>query len=147
MKKGQKNKFSRGNFFPKNRKGENLLTENIIFIILNLIFFTILILFIFNQANSAALKEEEMAKQAALLIDSAKPGMILRMNVEDALSKASDAKYSQKILFASGNAVTAKLRSNGGYSYSFFNNVDVSIFPDTSSNPVKDYIIVVNNYK
>lgn len=130
-----------------NRRGDNLLTENIIFIILNLVFFTILILFVFNQSDSAALREEETAKQISLLIDSAKPGMILRINAEELLNKAADNKYSQKIIFSSGNSVTVKLRDNGGYSYSFFNDVDVSIFPDTSSNPVKDYIIVVNNYK
>ena len=147
MNKRQKNKSFCSNFFPKNRRGDNLLTENIIFIILTLVFFTILILFVFNQSNSAALKEEETAKQIALLIDAAKPGMIIRMNVEELLDKASENKYSKSIIFANGNFVTVKLRDNGGYSYSFFNDVDVSIFPDTSSNPLKDYIIVINNYK
>jgi len=46
------------------------------------------------------------------------------------------------------NVVTVKLREKGGYSYSFFNDVDVSVYPDTT-NPedITDYVIKINNYK
>jgi hypothetical protein len=134
-------------FFAWRKRGSNLLTENVIFIILNLVFFAIIIGFIFSKTGSSALMEEKMAKQAALIIDSAKPVTVIKMNVEDALATAKKEKYTGNIILSQGNTVTVKLRDNGGYSYSFFNNVNVSIFPDSSQGDVKDYIIVINNYK
>lgn len=133
-------------------KRGDILIENIIFIILNLIFFTILILFIFSRTGSAALLEEEYAKQIALIIDAAKPGtivdikpgMIIHMNMEELIDKAEKEGFEGNIVSITGNLVTVKLRSKGGYSYSFFNDVDVFVFPDTSSKPIKEYIITIN---
>jgi len=127
-------------------KRGNLLAENIIFIILNLVFLTILIVFVVSKSQSPAMMEEEMAKQIALLIDSAKPVTIMTINVESALSKAKNNNYNQDIIFKQKNIVTVKLRDKGGYSYSFFNDADVSVFPDTSAGEIKNYIIAVNNY-
>jgi hypothetical protein len=119
----------------RNKRGSNLLTENVIFIILNLVFFA-----------SAALTEEKMAKQIALIIDSAKPDMVIKMNVENAFAEAKKNSYTGNIIFIQGNTVTVKLSDKSGYSYSFFNNVDVKAFPDTSQNPVTDYVITINKY-
>ena len=127
-------------------KRGNLLAENIIFIILNLVFLTILIVFVVSKSQSPAMMEEEMAKQIALLIDSAKPVTIMTINVESALSKAKNNNYNQDIIFKQKNIVTVKLRDKGGYSYSFFNDADVSVFPDTSAGEIKNYIVAVNNY-
>lgn len=128
------------------RRG-NILVENVIFIVLTLIFFSILIYFIFSRTGGASLTEEELAKQVALIIDSSKPGTIVEINVEDALAKAKKENYQKTIITITGNVVTVKLREKGGYSYSFFNNVDASVFPDTSSLEIKNYTIVVNGYK
>lgn len=129
------------------KKRGNLLTENIIFIVLTLIFFSILIFFISSRTGGSALMEEELAKQVALIIDSSKPGTIVKINVEEALGKAKKENYQKNIISRNGNVVTVKLREKGGYSYTFFNNVDVSIFPDTSSPEIKDYAIAINGYK
>lgn len=91
--------------------------------------------------------EEEMAKQIALIIDSSKPGTIVKINVEDALAKAKKEHYQRNIISVTGNAVTVKLREKGGYSYYFFNNVDAKAFPDTSSLEIKNYILAINGYK
>ena len=128
------------------KKRGQILVENIIFIILNLVFLTILILFIYSKSGGEAVLEEKYSKQIALIIDSAKPGMIIHLNMEDAMKKAEENKLEEGIVSFEGNTVTVKLREKGGYSYSFFNNVDVSIFPDTSSIPVKEYVIRINNY-
>ena len=108
------------------KKKGNILMENIIFIILNLIFLTILILFLYSKMSDAAVLEERYAKQIALIIDSAKPGMIIRLNMEDAIEKANDENYGGKIVIIQDNIVSVKLREKGGYSYSFFNNVELS---------------------
>ena len=127
------------------KKGD-VLTENIIFIILTLIFFSILITFVFTRSSGNAIKEEELAKQVALIVDSAKPGMIIKINVEDYLELAKKENYDKNIITINGNLVTAKFREKGGYSYSFFNDVSVLASPDLkdSSGKIKNYVIKIN---
>ena len=110
-------------FSKPNKTRGQILAENIIFIVLNLVFLSILILFIYSKTGSEAVLEEKYAKQIALIIDSAKPGMIIHLNMENAIEKAESNKFDEPIVRVIGNTVTVKLRDNGGYSYSFFNDV------------------------
>ncbi|MFH1787231.1 MAG: hypothetical protein ABH811_00340 [archaeon] len=100
-----------------------ILIENVIFIVLNLVFLSILFLFVFSKMGSAAILEERYAKEIALLIDGAKPGMKISLNIENALNK-KDKNWNGKIISIQDNIVTVRLREKGGYSYSFFNDVD-----------------------
>ena len=123
-----------------------ILAENIIFIILNLIFLSILILFIFSKTGSEALLEEKYAKQIALIIDSARPIMTIELNMEDAIEKAGENNFApENIVSVVGNTVVVKLREKSEYSYSFFNNVDVSVFPNSAFEP-NGYVIKINGY-
>ena len=105
-------------------------------------------MFIFSKSGSEANLEEKYSKQIALIIDSAKPGMTIHLNMEDAIEKAKENLGEDRIdeiVSISGNTVTVKLRERGENSYSFFNDVSVSIFPDTSSKPVKEYVIKITD--
>ncbi len=124
----------------KSKRG-TILAENIIFIVFNLIFLTILIIFLFSKMGDAAVLEEKYAKQIALIIDSAKPIMEIHLNMEDAIKKASKEKWEGDIVTIQENIVRIKLREKGGYSYSFFNDVDVTAYPDTND---KEYILTIN---
>ena len=106
------------------KKRGTILVENIIFIVLNLVFLTIVFLFLFSKMGVAAILEERYAKEIALIIDSAKPGMNISLNMKEAIEKANDEKWKGKIVFINGNIVTVQLREKGGYSYSFFNDID-----------------------
>ena len=64
----------------KNKRG-TILVENVVFIILNLLFLSIVILFLFKQGGGAILMEQSYAKNIALLIDSSKPVMELKLNM------------------------------------------------------------------
>lgn len=104
--------------------------ENIIFIILNLLFLIILVLFIARQGGGAIVLEQSYAKQIALLVDSAKPVMIINLNMDKAKKLADKNKIDfSEVVKINGNIVTVKLSERGGYSYSFFNDVDVTAFP------------------
>ncbi len=130
--------------FIKNKKA-NILVENIIFIILNLIFLAILILFVVKQGSGAVVVEQSYAKQIALLIDSAKPGMLIKLNMEDAKELAEDNKFDfDKIVDITDNKVTVRVSEKGGYSYGFFNNVDVSVYPDANND--ENYVVRIDNY-
>ena len=121
------------------RRGE-ILVENLIFIMLNLVFLSILTLFLLKQGSGAIVLEESYAKQIALLIDSAKPGTIIRLNMEKGIELAKENNVEQMIRI-DNNLVTIKLSRNGGYSYSFFNNVAVNANKD---NVEGLYVFVIN---
>jgi uncharacterized protein (UPF0333 family) len=110
------------------KRGE-ILMENLIFIMLNLIFLSILTLFLLKQGSGAIVLEENYAKQIALLVDSAKPGALIKLNLEKGVKLAKDNGVDEMI-FIEGNLVTIKLNTYSGYSYSFFNDVDVLFYKD-----------------
>jgi len=123
------------------KKG-NILAENILFILLNLIFLIILVIFLFSKTGSAAVLEEKYAKQIALMIDSSRPLMEITLNMEDAIKKAKEEGWPENMIVnIEGNFVTVKLREKGGYSYSFFNNVEVNANFDPN---FKGYYFVVD---
>jgi hypothetical protein len=125
-----------------------VLVENVIFIILNILFFIVLILFLFTRAGSAAVFEERYAKEIAIIIDASQPGMQIILDIdEDALKKAGDSfgvnNLKDNMIVINDNVVNVKLREKGGYSYSFFNDVDVSYYPDLN---IKDKKIISGKY-
>ena len=121
----------------------NILTENIIFIVLNLAFIAILLIFLFSKTESASVLEEKYAKQIALLIDAAEPLMTIHLNMEDALDVAEKENFpAGEIVKITGNLVTVKLREDGGYSYSFFNDVEANANFDTLNK--KEYYFVIS---
>ena len=129
-------------------KKANILVENIVFIVLNIIFLSILILFLISRMGSAAVLEEKYSKQIALIIDSAKPGMIIHLNMEDAIDKAKKENWDfNNIVMIHDNIVTVKLREKGGYPYSFFNDVDVTANFDTLNNQEYFFVIDEKNEK
>lgn len=97
--------------------------------------------------GNAALLEEKYAKQIALILDSAEPEMIISLNMEDAIKIAEkENRDLDDVISVQDNVVTVQLREKGSYSYSFFNDIDFSIYPNTSSAPIKEYIIFVDSY-
>ena len=123
------------------KKG-NILTENIIFLVLNLIFITILILFLFSRMGDAGILEEKYSKQIALLLDSAKPGMTIHLNMEDAIEKAEKELGKISGLVAiNENIVTVRLQEGVGYSYSFFNDIDATAYLDRDN---LDYVFKID---
>ena len=115
-------------------KRGNILTENIVFIILTMVFLAILLLFVFLNINSAKSLEEKYAKQIALLIDAGEPDMSIKLEMSDAFKKARDEKFTGDIVTKNGNLITVQLRNDGSYSYSFFNGADVNVYLDKSEN-------------
>ncbi len=127
----------------KGKKGD-LLIGDIIFLVLNLVFLSILVIFIISKTNDASRLEEQYAKQIALVLDSARPGMTIIINMQDAIEKATKEKQDfANIVKINGNIITVKLKEKGGYSYSFFNDVHVNSYFDTSNNK-GDYVLIVD---
>ncbi len=112
-------------------KKANILTENIIFIILNLLFIAILLTFLFTKGGGGAVLEEKYAKEIALIIDSAKQGMTIQLGMEDAFEVTNKNKYEKEPVIVNGNVVRVKLDEDSkGYSYSFFNDIGFEYYFD-----------------
>jgi hypothetical protein len=126
------------------KKGQ-ILVENIIFIILNIFFIVILLLFIYKQGSGAIVLEQSYAKNIALLIDAARPVTEMKIYMKDAFDLATkNGLKPEDIVKITRNNVTVRLSDKSGYGYSFFNNVDVTTYPDVS--PSTNYIIKINGY-
>lgn len=130
-----------------NKRGVTLLLENIVFIILNVVFIVIIILFLSSKVGSASVLEEKYAKEIALILDASKPGMMITLNMADAI-KAAQSNLGQNsvngIVSINSNIVTVKLQNGQGYSYSFFNNINISSYYLDEAN--NNYIFFIGSY-
>jgi hypothetical protein len=112
-------------------KRGTILVENVIFIILNLIFLSILVLFLIKQGSGAIVLEQSYSKQIAMLVDSAKPVMLMKIDMEKGkkLAEKNGIDFND-VVNINENVIIVKLSEKGGYSYAFFNDVDVSSYAD-----------------
>ncbi len=78
-------------------KRGQLLMEAVVFIVLNIIFFSTMFYFVSIKANSNALYAEAYAKQVALLIDNARPGMKITLDLSDFYKKFDKGDSKGKI--------------------------------------------------
>jgi len=127
----------------KNKAG-NILTENVIFLVLNIAYITILLLFLFTRTGEAPVLEEKYAKQIALMIDASEPIMTVSVNMEDAIKLAQKNDFPlDEIVTINDNVVTVKLYGESyGSSYSFFNDVEAHANLDTVNK--KSYYLTIN---
>lgn len=104
--------------------------ENVIFIIITLVFLTILAVFIFKQSSGTAYLEQSYAKQISLLIDSAKPGTSIYLDISEGKSEWFDKNFDKSVI-VNNNLITVRLSGKSEYSYSFFNDVNpkIEVYP------------------
>ena len=115
----------------KNRKAGKMLFPTVIFTVLNIMIVGILLVFVFRASGGAAVYEQAYAKQIALLIDSSRPVMEIKLNMEEGMKLAEKNNIDfGEIVKIENNAVIVKLSRKGGYSYSFFNDIDIDAYPD-----------------
>jgi len=113
--------------FILNKRAESLILSPVLFIILNLIVFMALLAFVVKSSTGAVVYEEAYAKQIALLLDKAKPGMQIQLDFEKGLKIAEKNKYAGKIVSIDkeNNEVIVKLALRGGYGFKYFSDYDV----------------------
>ncbi len=128
-----------------NKRGE-LLVENIIFIVLNLVFLTILLLFVLKQGSGAIVLEQSYAKHIAMLIDAGQPEIVIKLDMKSARKLAEknglDFTAENNVVKVGDGLVTIRLSEKGGYSYSYFNDVDANAYHAEGDY----YFIWINNY-
>jgi len=96
-----RNKKVRSKFlqcFPDGKKGSDMLFPPLMFIILNIVFFGILLLFVVKASAGAFVYEQVYAKQVALLIDEAKSEMQILVDFEEGVEVAEKNKKKSNLI-------------------------------------------------
>jgi prolyl oligopeptidase PreP (S9A serine peptidase family) len=119
----------------------DVLTPQIIMIVLTVLFFMGLIYFANNAASGAEVYEEAYAKQIALFIDKAKPGTKFIFDFKDALSIAEKNKIAlENLVRIEDNRVIVRLDSRGGYEMVYFSKLDVDVKENYDEGRVEIYV-------
>ena len=118
----------------KDKKGVDLLSENIVYIILVVLFLSSMFAGVNLVGRQVTLYEQVYAKQIALMVEKAEPGMEIEYRNFRMFKFAADNNAPKEIVSFDNqlNQVTVRLSNGKGYDYRFFNDVDVawSILPD-----------------
>lgn len=111
----------------KNKKRAQLPLEAIIFIILNLFFFSALFVFVYRSGNQDYNAEEEYAKKIALAVDSLEPNSEILFDISYLQERASKNRFTQQVVLInpSTNIVHVQLSEKTGYSFSYFTSFPV----------------------
>ena len=104
------------------KKGSVFLLSTTMFIVLNILFFVLLMVFVFRASTGALIYEQTFAKQIALLADAAEPGMKIQVNVTKLSDLAKDNNYGGDIVALNGveHSVDVRVDYDGGYRQVYF---------------------------
>lgn len=111
-----------------NKRGDHFAFKEIIFVVLNVVYFLMLALFVARASSGAYISEQFYAKQIGLLIDNAKPGTLISLDVTDGynIAKKNNVDNAFRIV---DDRVVVQMSGSRAYQYYFFNDVDVQIAP------------------
>lgn len=114
-----------------NKKADimGIVGDNVIYIILLILFFIGMLFFVYSKSNGANIYEDYYAKEIAKMIDMAKPGDDFAIDIKQVSLVAQKNKmgnYEEIFSFNNiKNEVCVKLTSAKGRCFSYFNNVSV----------------------
>jgi hypothetical protein len=117
----------------KKNKRAKIVMETVMFLILNLVFFTVMLVFAYSSGDREFVYEQTLAKEIALIIDNAKPGMIVSLDITKYTEIAGKNKQAiERIVKINKeeNSVEVNLKQKGGYSYQYFSDYNISIKPE-----------------
>jgi hypothetical protein len=110
-------------------KRADMLVENVVFILLVLAFFGVMFIFVWRAGSNVTIQEQVYAKEIALIIDKARPGTEIELDINNLyeIAKKQNFDKGQVVKISSeSNVVRVTLTYGGGYEYSFFSDADVA---------------------
>lgn len=112
-----------------NKKGMNVDFYTVIFLLLNLVFFAMMFIFISNSSNSSLAYEQHYAKEIAMLVDSATPGMIFNIDFTKGfdIAKENSKLKDLVIIDEENNLIKVSLRNSGGYQMVYFTDYSFKV--------------------
>jgi hypothetical protein len=115
-----------------NKRGEEggVLKDNVVYIILLAVFVAALLYYLYGQMNGAAVWEDFYAKEIVRIVDMAKPGDYIELDISKAgeIAKKNDVYLSNQMIEFDVNAkrICVKLSTGKKTCYSYFNDVRLS---------------------
>ncbi|MEM4181900.1 MAG: hypothetical protein QXX68_01970 [Candidatus Pacearchaeota archaeon] len=115
----------------KNKRAD-MIYPIVIFIVLNIIFMSLMLIFV-NRVSSEALRYEEIyAKKIGLMLNRAERGDFFEINITDLIKNAQknrmDSKFMQEemiIINTTESFVQIKTKKEGGFVYHFFSKIEI----------------------
>jgi len=114
----------------KKKGSVDLLSAVVIFLILNVLFFSVMFAFVYISGSKARIYEQAYSKQIALVIDEARPGTIVTVDLSKVYEVARKEKRFDKmiILDAENNIIEVRLQNAGeGYKTKYFSSTNVKV--------------------
>lgn len=129
-----------------NKKGVNVLYSTMIFIILNLLFFSAMFLFVQRTTDNVSFTEQKYAKQIGVLVDAAKPGTIISINVNDFRDYIEKYSLNEEEIVSINDNVNVKLSRGEGYDFliSSNNKIDESFQEDENGDLILNLYVREN---
>jgi hypothetical protein len=123
----------------KNKKAadENSL-EQLIFIILNTLFFVTILFFVWRSASADSLMEETYAKKIGLIIDSMKPGTEVDFSLLKLNEKAKANHFNGVPVFidVDKNLVRVTISEKTHYDYTYYSNIKLGDWSIEQNNKI-----------
>ena len=113
-----------------NKRADTMVLGTVIFIILNIIFFVVMVGFVYSSGNRDFVYEQTYAKEVALMIDKAEPEMAILLDISKLIEIAEENKKPTEEIFKinkNENKIFVSLSGERGYSYKYFSDVEVDI--------------------
>src|SRR3989344_2704648 len=114
------------------KKGTNVLLDNVVYVILAIIFFSMILYFLRNQWFQASFYENYYSKEISKVVNLAKPGDEIVLDVQKATEiaqKQSLRSFSEIFQFDNvNNEICVKLSAGRKKCYTYFNDVDVPYY-------------------
>ena len=111
------------------RRGDtNLIMNNIIYLLLFILFFMVMFWFVNSYSNGSAFYEDFYSKEIVSIVNKAEPGMEFKIDVSRVAGIAfKNGKPLKDIVSVDNvnNRITVSSRLNAGTSFNFFNDVDI----------------------
>lgn len=111
-----------------NKRGEGILWDNIIYILLFLVFFLMMFYFVSSYQDGAFFWEDFYAKEITNLINHAEPGIEFKIDVSKlAVIAVKRGKNLHDLISIDNvnNKIIVSVRNGVGTSFNFFNDVDI----------------------
>lgn len=127
MKRREIGKKEKRGEMRMNKKADFIVLETTIFIVLNIMFFVIIFIFIRSSSNNDLIYEQTYAKQIALFIDNAKPGMEIDLDISKLYEIAKNNHFTGNVITIdnTNKRVRINLVDGRGYSYGYFTNSNI----------------------
>ena len=112
----------------KNKRAQSTnLTGIVVYYVVVIIFLLLGLSVVYIKTHDSSVQEQVYAKQIALMIDKAKPGMNISFDISKMYEIASKNKYNGNVINIDSNnkKVYVNLISEKSYQYNFFSNVKV----------------------